>query len=63
MGLGSLMVAATSCWCQLPAGKAGEIDDVGSRTAFVLIWNVVWVNTVLFRITKEEVNLESPSRL
>ncbi len=23
-------------------------------TAVVLLWNIVWVNTVLFRITREE---------
>jgi hypothetical protein len=28
----------------------------GVATAFLLIWNVVWVNTVLFQITKDAVN-------
>lgn len=27
----------------------------GVATVFVLLWNVVWVNTVLFRITRDEV--------
>ena len=24
-------------------------------TAFLLVWNLVWINTVIFRITREEV--------
>jgi hypothetical protein len=33
----------------------------GVATALVLIWNVVWVNTVLFRITKEELSPGPPA--
>jgi hypothetical protein len=33
----------------------------GLATEFVLIWNVVWVNTVLLRVTKEEVHLGPPA--
>jgi hypothetical protein len=27
----------------------------GSFSAFLLAWNLIWVNTVIFRITREEV--------
>src|SRR5262245_13856897 len=30
-----------------------------AATVFVLVWNLVWVNTVLFRITQEEMEMES----
>jgi len=32
----------------------------GVGTIFVLIWNLVWVNTVLFRLTRLEVGEQEP---
>ena len=35
----------------------------GSATVAVLLWNLVWVNTVLFRITREDLRPEPASGL
>jgi hypothetical protein len=36
------------------AGKAMMVAGLGG-TAALLVWNLVWVNTVLFRLTRDEV--------
>jgi hypothetical protein len=56
----------TIAWIAAPTGVAFTGDSlirfgvslmiVGAVfTAFLLAWNLVWVNTVIFRITREEV--------
>jgi hypothetical protein len=55
MGVAILALITVGGW------KLGQSMLVAGAvaTAFVLIWNTVWVNTVLYKITEEEVN--SPS--
>lgn len=59
------MIVATAVltlWAALDMGIALMIVG-GVATLLVLAWNVIWINTVMFRITREELErgqAESP---